>query len=78
MKPYFDPPERSPSIQPRRRSEQVAPFGSHANGLAAHSSDIDVVVLGLVEPPPNAGNGGACDDIHLKMGRQIQTALRLE
>ena len=43
----------------RRLPEQVASFGSHANGLAAHSSDIDVVILGLVEP--DAGNGGTCD-----------------
>jgi len=37
---------------------QVEPFGSYANGLAAHSSDIDVVLLGLLQPLAS-GTGGA-------------------
>jgi len=36
----------------------VEPFGSYANGLAAHSSDIDVVLLGLLQPLAS-GTGGA-------------------
>ena len=38
--------------------DQVQPFGSYANGLAAHSSDIDVVLLGLLQPLAG-GTGGA-------------------
>lgn len=35
---------------------QAMPFGSYANGLSLHSSDIDIVILNLIEPEdPNTG-----------------------
>ena len=37
---------------------QVTAFGSHANGLCMHESDIDVVILNLAQPE-DLKSGGA-------------------
>lgn len=37
------------------RQLQVKPFGSFSSGLCTKSSDVDVVIVGLVEPDPQLG-----------------------
>ena len=34
---------------------QVEPFGSYASGLGTRNSDVDIVLLGLMEPNPTRG-----------------------
>ena len=36
---------------------QIMPFGSHANGLSMHTSDIDIVIMNLTEPEDVATGG---------------------
>ncbi len=42
---------------PDARKVQVEVFGSFANGLSTWSSDVDLVVTGLVEPDRVTGGG---------------------